>query len=132
MIPITKILCVDDHADSCEVTALLLQRSVDNCVVVGAGNTDVALGLIASEKFDLYILDTWMPEIGGLHLCKRIRETDQATPIVFLTAMTSRANMRKVFAMGGNAFLTKPDGLARLVSTVSGLLRKSQAASNEV
>ena len=57
------ILCVEDDIDSCEVVTKLIESSGMPCVVRSAHNTDDAIRLIAKERFDLYVLDTWMPEI---------------------------------------------------------------------
>jgi CheY-like chemotaxis protein len=117
-----RILCVEDDADSCEIITELIQRSGKPFKVTAARTTDEALELIASERFDLYIVDTWVPEMGGLRLTRRIRENDAVTPILFYTAISSKPDKNKASDAGANAFLTKPNDLDSLVSTVTRLL----------
>jgi CheY-like chemotaxis protein len=124
-----KILCVDDNVDFCDILKRLLESSGQSYSVTGAHNTEEALKLIAAERFDLYVLDTWMPDIGGLQLCKRIREKDPSTPIVFLTSLGSAPNRKKALAAGGNAFLNKLEDLEKLVPTIKRLLENSDAVA---
>jgi DNA-binding NtrC family response regulator len=116
------ILCVEDDVDSCEVVSEMIERSGRPYGVRSVHNTEDAMTLIREQRFDLYVLDTWMPEIGGLRLTKFIRETDPATPIVFFTAIDSSANRKKALSSGATAFLAKPDDIDELVSTIIRLL----------
>src|SRR5215210_742453 len=99
------ILCVEDNVVSCGVIRELILTSGRPYIVTAAYNTEHALELIAAEHFDLYILDIWVPEIGGLQLSKIIRETDTVTPIVFFTGVDSEPSKRKAFAAGADEFL---------------------------
>jgi DNA-binding NtrC family response regulator len=116
------ILCVEDDVDLCEVLTMLIERSGKSYVVKSAHNTEDALKQIETERFDLFVLDTWMPEIGGLRLAKTIREIDPTTPIVFFTAIDSTANRKKAFEAGATEFLTKADDIDGLVPTIVRLL----------
>src|SRR5215213_4035228 len=106
-----KILCVEDNIDSCEVIRELIEGSGRPYTVKAAYNTEHALELIAAEHFDLYILDIWVPEMGGLQLSKKIRETDPTTPIIFFTGLDSEPSKKKAFAAGANEFLTKSNDI---------------------
>ena len=50
-----------------------------------ASNGHIGFELISTEPFDLIILDVMMPEINGIDLCKKVREMNVLTPILFLT-----------------------------------------------
>ena len=117
-----KILCVEDDPDTCRMLTELLEGSGLPCKVATAHNTVDALELIEVESFDLYLLDTWMPEIGGLQLCKRIRKVDPITPIVFFTALASEPNRKRALEAGANEFVVKPDHAGHLIPTVKRLL----------
>lgn len=82
--------------------------------------------LISVERFDLYLLDIWVPEIGGLLSSKNIRAT-APTAIVFLSSIDSRPSKNKALSVGGNEFLSKPDDIGKLVSTVDRLLEAASA-----
>lgn len=64
-------------------------------------------------------------------MCKKIRETDLQTPILFFTAIASDANKRKAFAAGANAFLAKPDGIDVLVDFPHGIECLSEENRNK-
>jgi CheY-like chemotaxis protein len=123
-----RILCVEDNVDSCELIVKLIEGSGKPYFVTGVHNTEEALELIAQKPFHLYILDIWVPEIGGLQLSKRIRETDPTTPIVFFSAVDSRPSRSRALATGANEFLAKPDDVYKLVATIERLLESSEAS----
>src|ERR1043165_3710408 len=79
-----RVLYIEDHEDTRELVTLVLeQRSYE--VVTGA-TIETGVALAASQHFDLYLLDSWLPDGSGLDLCLEIREFDRATPIVFYSA----------------------------------------------
>ena len=80
-----KILCVDDHSDTCELIATVLH--VHN--VTSAYSMADAVKQATAEKFDLYILDYHLPDGTGLELCLMLRAFDQETPMLFATASSS-------------------------------------------
>ena len=79
-----RVLCVDDDEDSREMLSMVLKfRRIDTR---GVGTAAQALSLIQSEQFDLYLLDAWLPDLDGFELCRRMRELDPDTPILFFSA----------------------------------------------
>jgi CheY-like chemotaxis protein len=81
-------LCVEDHDDSCEMIALLLEGVDPRFEVETAPSGEAALEMIARSPFDAYVLDLAMPDIDGAELCRRIRARDPLVPIVFYSADT--------------------------------------------
>ena len=77
-----RVLYIEDHEDTRELVTLVLEQK---CYEVVTGSTiKSGIALAAAEKFDLYLLDSWLADGSGLELCRRIREFDKATPILFL------------------------------------------------
>lgn len=108
--PQPRVLCVDDDEDAREMLSILLKfRQIETKVV---GTAAQALSLIRAERFDLYLLDAWLPDLDGFELCRRVRVLDPATPILFYSGDDDK---KKGFEAGANAYVTKPD--------VDGLLR---------
>ena len=113
-----RILCVEDHQDTCEMIAYLLR----DYTVVGAYSLAEGLRRTTSESFDLYLLDYNLPDGTGLELCLIIRGFDQATPIVLCTASSSITE-RQVITTGAQGFVKKGCGFVEsLEETVSQLL----------
>ena len=99
-----RILCVEDHRDTCEILALVL-RDYDFKYV---GRAERALELIEQRPFDLYILDNWLPDGSGLDLCKRIRSSDARVPIIFTSAAGFQSDIENAKQAGADRYIVKP------------------------
>jgi len=113
----STILYVEDDADTRELIFILLK--MENYQVVVAENYDEALLLARVMRFDLYIMDNWMPGGSGIELCKRLREFDQTTPIIFYSGAAYDSDKREAFASGAQAYLTKPVDNDTLITTIA-------------
>ncbi len=60
------------------------------------------------EKFDLYIFDINVPEFNGLELLESLREAEDATPTIFISAMVDLESIKKAFKVGAEDYLKKP------------------------
>jgi len=79
-----RILYIEDHDDTRELVSLLLrQHGFD---VITGSTIESGIDLAVTGTFDLYLLDSWLPDGSGLDLCRKIREFDQHTPILFYSA----------------------------------------------
>jgi DNA-binding response OmpR family regulator len=65
--------------------------------------------LIQAEHFDLYLLDTWLPDLDGFELCRRMRDFDPHTPILFFSGAAYDADKKRGIEAGANAYVIKPD-----------------------
>lgn len=117
-----NVLYVEDDADTRELIAILL--GFENYHVVLAGNYDEALLLARVMRFDLYIMDNWMPGGSGIDLCKKLRESDATTPIIFYSGAAYECDKREAFASGAQAYLTKPLDNDVLVETVARVIKE--------
>ena len=115
-----RVLCVDDDEDTCTMLRGLL--GLIDCRVVTAATAAEALGLIARGRFDLYLLDNWLPGGSGVELCREIRRSDPTTPIVFYSGAGLDSEREEALAAGARAYLVKPGDAAALVETVRRLL----------
>jgi len=115
-----RILCVEDDDETCALITELLD--LINCEVTTAQSAGEALKKIESEKFDLYLLDNWLPGGSGIDLCRRIRETDKVTPIVFYSGAAYETDKQEGLAAGAQAYLVKPADISLLVTTIRELL----------
>ena len=80
-----RVLCVDDHSDISDLVAFIL----DDYVVTPAFSMADAIKAATAEKFDLYIVDYYLPDGTGLELCLMLRAFDKETPILFSTTASS-------------------------------------------
>jgi DNA-binding response OmpR family regulator len=109
-----RILFVDDHEDTRFMIKLwLAQFDYD---VATAESMTSGLQMARKEPFDLYVLDTRLPDGSGKDLCRKIREFDRTTPIIFYSGETPEG-LRSVLECGAQDCVMKPelDGLERAI-----------------
>jgi two-component system catabolic regulation response regulator CreB len=84
-----------------------------------------ALAAAARESFDFAILDIGLPDITGLEVCRRLRESS-AVPVLFLTARDGEVDRILGLELGGDDYVTKPFSPREIVARVRAILRRSQ------
>lgn len=106
-----KILAVDDDRVFLDLLVPMLHSSGEDDVTVALSAVE-ALGHIshATDAYDCILLDIQMPEINGIQLCRAIRELAdyKRTPIVMITAMSTKAYIDDAFTAGATDYVTKP------------------------
>lgn len=123
-----RILYIEDHEDTRElVTLLLAQKSYE--VITGA-TIESGVALASAEDFDLYLLDSWLPDGSGLDLCQRIRVFDKTTPILFYSAAAYAADHDRALKCGAQGYLVKPSQPSELCEMVTRLIDCSRQASS--
>jgi DNA-binding response OmpR family regulator len=118
--PNYRILYIEDHEDTRElVTLLLAQKSYE---VITGSTIASGVALAGAEQFDLYLLDSWLPDGSGLDLCQRIRQFDQTTPILFYSAAAYAADHDMAMKCGAQGYLIKPSQPSELCDLVTKLI----------
>lgn len=102
-----RVLCVDDDEDSREMLSLLLKYWRIETKTVGTAAQ--ALSLIQAERFDLYLLDAVLPDLDGFELCRRVRNLDPDTPILFFSGAAYEVDKKKGIEAGADDYISKPD-----------------------
>jgi|SRR5262245_32066477 len=100
----TRILFVEDDEGAREMVSIQLA----GYKIISARDFTEGLRLARQGYFDLYILDNWLPDGTGVELCRRIREFDPHTPIVFYSGIHYVHDAREAMRAGAQAYLTKP------------------------
>jgi len=111
-----RILCVESNPDNGLMMSYLLRFSGYGCECVDTS----ARGLQSAKGrvFDLYLLDCWYEDGKGVELCKKIREFDSTTPIIFFSAWAVKSAYREAIEAGADAYIFKPalDELLRAIT----------------
>jgi len=115
-----RVLYIEDHDDTRELVTLVLEQR--RYEVVCGSSIESGVELAASQQFDLYLLDSWLPDGSGLDLCRQIREFDKATPIVFYSAAAFEIDRNEALDCGAQAYLIKPSAPSELCSVVTSLI----------
>ena len=98
---------------------MLEQRSYE---VVTGTTIKNGIALAGSQDFDLYLLDSWLPDGSGLELCRQIREFDKSTPILFYSAAAYEIDKAQALNSGAQAYLTKPSQPSELCKLIDSLI----------
>lgn len=118
-----NILIVDDDKDIVNLISDILED--EGYAVRSAFNGIDALKLIATNKFDLLIIDIMLPDINGYEICKKIRD-DITAPIIILSAKNKAMDKVIGFELGADDFITKPFDDNELIARVKAHLRRSK------
>jgi DNA-binding response OmpR family regulator len=119
-----RILYIEDHEDTRELVTLILgQKSYE---VITGSTIETGVALAGAGHFDLYLLDSWLPDGSGLDLCQRIRQFDKTTPILFYSAAAYAADHDLAMKSGAQAYLVKPSQPSELCDLVTNLIERSE------
>jgi DNA-binding response OmpR family regulator len=115
-----RVLYIEDHEDTRELVTLVLGQK--NYEVVTGSTIESGVELATSQQFDLYLLDSWLPDGSGLDLCRQIRMFDKVTPILFYSAAAYEIDRDHALRCGAQAYLIKPSHPSELCSLVTSLI----------
>ena len=118
--PKGRILYTEDDPDSREMVIFTLRRSGYEVTCVDSGTE--ALSLARDERFDLFLVDNWLPGLSGPELTVHIREFNKTTPILFYSGAAYEDDKQAALAAGAQGYLTKPIGIERLIGEVERLI----------
>ena len=120
-----SILVVDD-----EVTIanhLKMELQAEGYQVTAAYDGFDGLETAREKTFDLIVLDWMLPGITGIEICRRLRKTDQTTPIVFLTSQAEIGDRITGLDAGADDYVIKPFSIDELLARVRCNIRRSAA-----
>ncbi len=101
-----RILLLEDDPTLSETIEELLES--EGYHVTLAYDGDEASHLTYEEEFDLYIFDINVPEIDGLSLLEALREADDNTPAIFISALVDIETIATAFNVGAKDYIKKP------------------------
>jgi DNA-binding response OmpR family regulator len=121
-----RILVVDDEPVVTEVVERYLAR--EGYTVRTEADGEAALRAYSEMRPHLVILDLMLPKLGGIDVCRQIREGSQ-TPVIMLTARGDEMDRIAGFDVGADDYLAKPFSPRELVVRVRAVLRRTLDAS---
>jgi len=119
-----KILIVDDEKHIAE--GLRFNLELDDFEVTTAHDGEAALKILETENFEAIVLDVMMPKIDGFTVAKTLREQENFTPILMLTALGKPEDVLTGFESGADDYLQKPFELKVFIARINGLLRRRE------
>jgi DNA-binding response OmpR family regulator len=118
-----KILIVEDEEHLATGLGFNIEAEGHEASIAPDGET--ALEMIGKSRFDAIVLDIMLPGIDGFEVARRLREQENYTPILMLTARGRPEDVLNGFAAGTDDYLPKPFDLDILLARLNGLLRRS-------
>ena len=119
-----RVLIVDDHPGTRDLLLRTMARA--GHVALSEATCAQAAERLARERFDVTILDVMLPDGSGMDLCRSLRSTGCAVPILLLTARGGVGDRVAGLDAGADAYLAKPFAVAELVARVRALARRGQ------
>ena len=117
------ILIVEDQKDLAENLFEFLGD--DRYTLDYAADGLTALHLLATQTYDVIVLDLMLPGVDGFEICRRIRQDLQCQkPVILMTALSSLADKEKGFNCGADDYLVKPFELKELQLRIDALHRR--------
>jgi two-component system chemotaxis response regulator CheY len=123
-----KILLVDDSRTMRNIQRKILER-IPGAQFAEAGDGLEALTCIAGGSFELALVDWNMPNMDGITLVKKIRETNKTMLLVMVTTEAEKARVIDAIKAGVNNYVIKPFTPEGLTEKVQQTLAKVQAAA---
>ncbi|MCC0643208.1 MULTISPECIES: response regulator transcription factor [unclassified Clostridioides] len=117
-----RIFLVEDDKAIAKNLMLLLQS--EGFTVTHAPTRGEAIATLASNKFDLALIDISLPDGNGFTVCTEIKEM-QDVPVIFLTASGDEASVVTGLNIGADDYITKPFRPRELIARIGTALRKS-------
>jgi len=116
------VLVVEDE----QRVAAALRRGLEHegFAVDIAGNGTDGLWMATEQVYDVIVLDIMLPGLNGYRVCQRLREADNWTPILMLTAKHGEFDEAEALDGGADDFLSKPFSYVVLVARLRALLRR--------
>ena len=124
-----RVLVVDDDPQLREALSRALE--IDGYDVSTASNGVKALDAISSARPDVMVLDVMMPYVGGLDVCRTLRDRKDRLPILVLTARDEVGDRVAGLDAGADDYLTKPFALEELRARLRALLRRAAAEETD-
>ncbi|MBP1977167.1 response regulator transcription factor [Cohnella thailandensis] len=121
-----NILIIEDEDGIARILQLELEH--EGYTVGRAKDGRTGLEMATAGGWDLMLLDVMLPGLNGIEVLRRIRQNDQATPVILLTARDTVPDKVSGFEHGANDYVTKPFAMEELLARVRNLLRIFKAS----
>ncbi|MGG1345554.1 two-component system response regulator YkoG [Bacillus subtilis] len=125
-----NILIVEDEEKISRV--LQLELEYEGYSVTIKHNGTEGLNAVAEGGHSLVLLDVMLPGLSGLEVLRRLRKTDQQTPVILLTARDSIPDKVTGLDIGANDYVTKPFEIEELLARIRAALRQNGTKTEDI
>lgn len=103
-----KILIVEDSIFVRNIIQKVILENIENCEVITANDGEKGFDLYLEHKPDLITTDLLMPILSGQEMLRKIREKDNATKVIVISADVQKATRDEIEELGVVGFINKP------------------------
>lgn len=114
-----RVLYVEDNPEAFEMLQVML--AIAEIDLESAGTVADALTIAGREKFDLYLLDSGLPDGNGLSLCRTLRAVDPHVPVLFYSGAAHSEEIMMGMEAGAHGYIIKPHS-EKLAETIGQLV----------
>ena len=118
-----SVLVVDDEAVLAEMVSMALRY--EGWEITTAFDGASAVAAARDNRPDAVVLDVMLPDMSGLEVLRKIRETNPQLPVLLLTAKDAVEDRIAGLTAGGDDYVTKPFSLEEVVLRLRALLRRT-------
>lgn len=116
-----RILLAEDNAVNQKLALRLLSKHGFDVAAVTTGQQ--ALDALASDRYDLVLMDVQMPELDGLEATRRLRQREGTegghVPVIAMTAHAMMGDRERCMAAGMDGYITKPIQIDTLLAAIT-------------
>lgn len=124
-----KVLVIEDNP---RLASRIKQQLRKWYIVETALSGDDGLQHVATNTFDIILLDLGLPDTPGLEVCKQIRLLSKDVPILIVTGIDTVSSRVELLDSGADDYISKPFDISEIRARINALARRrSRNASNE-
>jgi two-component system KDP operon response regulator KdpE len=116
-----QVLIVDD--EPAILRFLRTSLSAQGYQTIEAETGAQALTMLARSRVDVVVLDLGLPDLDGLEVLKRLRESGSSVPVIVLSSRADEPGKVKALDLGADDYVTKPFGMDELLARLRAALR---------
>ena len=124
-----KILIVEDEPN---VASLLHRNLLEYGHSLGiATNGVMGLDQILTNQYDLVLLDIMLPKKSGLEILRELKELNNSTPVILLTALDTTDMVVQGLELGADDYISKPFKIEEVVARINAVKRRAASSGDE-
>lgn len=125
-----RVLYVEDEKYLADAVVHLLKKA--NITVDWADNGNDGLDLALKGSYDCIVLDIMLPKLSGLDILRTLRQRQNPTPIIMLSALSEVDDKVKALESGADDYLAKPFKTAELIARINALTRRPPLQASQI
>jgi DNA-binding response OmpR family regulator len=127
---VQTILVIEDDDNLRDTIGVLLDREGFHAILAANGREGTEHALLGAP--DLILADLRLPDMHGIEICKRLRGSGIATPIIVLSAVGDEVDKVLLLEIGADDYMVKPFGTRELLARIRAVLRRSSPEASKV